>query len=193
MLHPAKALCGTSLPPAGEAGFRELTPAEAHCAVITRKHTLCLPCSPPAGEAEFRELTPAEAQLLRQACEPVQGSSSSSGGSAAAPPVSSFDGALLQGLYKRGLVYLEVPVAADDRISLPPLEVRKTKSDVSGLRLKLRPGLRPEPETQTAVASNSDSKSLALAAVSQTSCTLHNPAGLCVQKNQRQATSQLIH
>jgi hypothetical protein len=73
------------------------------------------------GEAEFRELSPAEAQLLRQACEPVQGSSSSSG---ATHPVSAFDGALLQGLYKRGLIYLEVPVAPDDRISLPPLEVR---------------------------------------------------------------------
>jgi hypothetical protein len=79
-------------------------------------------CTAIAGEAEFRELSPAEAQLLRQACEPVQGSSSSS--SAAAHPVSAFDGALLQGLYKRGLIYLEVPVAADDRISLPPLEVR---------------------------------------------------------------------
>jgi hypothetical protein len=95
-----------------------------------------MPCQPPyelppTGEAEFRELTPAEAQLLRQACEPVQGSNSSSnsssssgGGGPAAHPVSSFDGALLQGLYKRGLIYLEVPVAADDRISLPPLEVR---------------------------------------------------------------------
>jgi hypothetical protein len=83
---------------------------------------------PHAGEAEFRELTPAEAQLLRQACEPVQGSSSSSSSGAAAHPVSGFDGALLQGLYKRGLIFLEVPVAADDRISLPPLEVRRTRT-----------------------------------------------------------------
>ncbi|WIA36338.1 hypothetical protein OEZ86_007659 [Tetradesmus obliquus] len=78
------------------------------------------------GEAEFRELTPAEAQLLRQACEPMpagsSSSSSSSSSSVAAHPVSSFDAGLLQGLYKRGLIYLEVPVAADDRISLPPLE-----------------------------------------------------------------------
>jgi hypothetical protein len=62
----------------------------------------------------------------------VQGSSSSSSSNgAAAHPVSSFDGALLQGLYKRGLIYLEVPVAADDRISLPPLEVRNTQTTLS--------------------------------------------------------------
>jgi hypothetical protein len=93
-----------------------------------RQHVLSLlPLLSPlcyfSGEAEFRELCPAEAQLLRQACEPVQGGSSSSSNGPAVYPVSSFDGALLQGLYKRGLIYLEVPVAAGDRISLPPLEV----------------------------------------------------------------------
>ncbi|KAF8055757.1 Fam91a1 [Scenedesmus sp. PABB004] len=62
------------------------------------------------GEAEFRELSPAEAGLLRAACE------------GAPPPASAFDPGLLQGLYKRGLIWLDVPVAPTDRIALPPLE-----------------------------------------------------------------------
>lgn len=69
------------------------------------------------GDAEFRELPGAEASLLRQAVE--DGGSSNHGG----PALFNFDAASVQSLYKKGIIYVDVPVAPTDRLSLPPLEV----------------------------------------------------------------------
>eukprot|EP00775_Hariotina_reticulata_P005967 gene5967-6206_t len=69
-----------------------------------------LVCVVNVGDAEFRELSAAEAGLLRAACDSPQ------------PTVSAFDPALLQQLYKKGIIYLDIPIAADDRLTLPPLE-----------------------------------------------------------------------
>eukprot|EP00879_Flechtneria_rotunda_P023299 GHRR01024648.1.p1 GENE.GHRR01024648.1~~GHRR01024648.1.p1 ORF type:complete len:247 (+),score=73.57 GHRR01024648.1:732-1472(+) len=67
------------------------------------------------GAEEFRELSTQEAALLRQAVE--------SSGAAASLSVAACDPDLLQSLYKRGIIYLHVPVTAADRISVRPLEV----------------------------------------------------------------------
>ena len=65
-----------------------------------------------AGETEFRQLSPEEVALCQEACRPgglqVQ--------DAGAPA--------LQPFYKRGLVYLDVPIKPTDHVSIPPLEVR---------------------------------------------------------------------
>ena len=77
--------------------------------------TLCLtPCpwSIPAAETEYRALSPEELEACQRACRP--------GGAR----VRDFDTlALLQGLLKRGLIYLDVPIRPTDRVSIPPLEV----------------------------------------------------------------------
>lgn len=65
-----------------------------------------------AGESEFRELSADESLLLRAAAD-----------GAHPLPVSAFDPVLLQQLYRKGLVYLVIPIAPDDRFSIPPLEV----------------------------------------------------------------------
>lgn len=64
-----------------------------------------------AGDGEFRELSPAEAGLLRAACE------------SPCPLVCCYEPGLLQQLYRRGVIYFDIPVAPDDRFTLPPLEV----------------------------------------------------------------------
>lgn len=38
--------------------------------------------------------------------------------------VADVDPKLLRSLYKRGLIYIEVPILPDDHVSIPPLEVQ---------------------------------------------------------------------
>jgi hypothetical protein len=47
--------------------------------------------------------------------------------------VSHFDPVLLQQLYRKGLVYLVIPIAPDDRFSIPPLEVREAGGGGEGV------------------------------------------------------------
>lgn len=77
----------------------------AHCTAIVSASSV-------VGESEFRDLSGEEAGLLRTAADGPR-----------APPVAAFDPALLQQLYKKGLVYLAIPIGPDDRFSIPPLEV----------------------------------------------------------------------
>lgn len=65
-----------------------------------------------SGESEFRDLSGDESGLLRAAAD-----------GARPLPVSAFDPTLLQQLYKKGLVYLAIPIGPEDRFSIPPLEV----------------------------------------------------------------------
>lgn len=62
------------------------------------------------GEAEYRALLPVDKAALQAAAAP--------GG----VPASSLDPELLLRLYRAGTVYLDVPVAPGDHISIPPLE-----------------------------------------------------------------------
>jgi hypothetical protein len=66
-----------------------------------------------SGGSEFRDLSAEEAGLLRTAADGPR-----------PPPVSAFDPVLVQQLYKKGLVYLGIPIGPDDRFDIPPLEVR---------------------------------------------------------------------
>ena len=63
------------------------------------------------GETEYRQLGEHELSLCRKACAP--------GGTA----VQDLGKAVLQPLYKKGLIYLAVPISPTDHISIPPLEV----------------------------------------------------------------------
>jgi hypothetical protein len=64
------------------------------------------------GEVEFRMLGEGEVAAARLAARP--------GGA----PCALLDGPTLASLHRRGLVWLEVPVAEGDQLSIPPLEVR---------------------------------------------------------------------
>ena len=74
-------------------------------------HSEDCPCF--AGETEFRQLSPEEVALCQDACRP------------AGLQVQDVGAAALQPLYKRGLVYLDVPIKPTDHVSIPPLEVRR--------------------------------------------------------------------
>lgn len=63
------------------------------------------------GEQEFRGLTPEMVKACEEACKP--------GGC----QVADLDRPLLQNLHKKGLIHLDVPIRADDHVSIPPLEV----------------------------------------------------------------------
>ncbi len=58
---------------------------------------------PPAGEAEYRELSGAEVAALNRACEPK------------GCRVKELPPDVLLALYRKGLVYLEVPISSEDR------------------------------------------------------------------------------
>lgn len=64
------------------------------------------------GESEVRSLSAEELKAIQDADRPRK------------LQVRDFNPALLQSLYKRGLIYLDVPIRADDHVSIPPLEVR---------------------------------------------------------------------
>ena len=64
------------------------------------------------GETEYRQLGEHEVTICRKACAP--------GGTT----VQDIGKAVLQPLYKQGLIYLSVPISPADHISIPPLEVR---------------------------------------------------------------------
>lgn len=64
------------------------------------------------GEAEYRQLSPDELAVCQAAAQP--------GGARFAE----VNAAAARQLYRRGLVWLEVPVRSDDHVSIPPLEVR---------------------------------------------------------------------
>ena len=64
-----------------------------------------------AGEQEYRALSPEELAACEEACRP--------GGAC----VLNFGTDVLQPLYKKGLIYLSVPVSPEDHVSIPPLEV----------------------------------------------------------------------
>ena len=65
-----------------------------------------------AGEQEFRALTPEELKACQDGCKP--------GGC----KVADLEKQLLQQLYKKGLIHLDVPIRPNDHVSIPPLEVR---------------------------------------------------------------------
>ena len=64
------------------------------------------------GESEYRQLPPPEAAVCHAAAR--------QGGARFAE----VNAAAVRALYRRGLVYLEVPVRPEDHLSIPPLEVR---------------------------------------------------------------------
>ena len=66
------------------------------------------------GEQEFRALSPEELKACQDGCKP--------GGC----KVTELDKQLLQQLYKKGLIHLDVPIRPNDHVSIPPLEVRPT-------------------------------------------------------------------
>ncbi len=70
------------------------------------------PCCGAAGEAEFRELPPQEVRVLQACCGRRPAT------------VDMLDAGVLLALYRKSLVYFNVPVRDDDRFSIPPLEVR---------------------------------------------------------------------
>jgi len=74
------------------------------------------------GEMEYRALTPEELKTLQDACSP--------GGS----QVGGLDSGVLRALYKRGLVYIEVPIAPDDMVSIPHLEGFVSNRDSVGMQ-----------------------------------------------------------
>ena len=63
------------------------------------------------GEQEFRALSPEELKACQDGCKP------------GACKVADLDRQLLQQLYKKGLVHLDVPIRPNDHVSIPPLEV----------------------------------------------------------------------
>lgn len=63
------------------------------------------------GEVEYRQLSEAEEAACRAAAGPR------------GARCGDLDAATLAALHRRGLVWLEVPVAEDDHLSIPPLEV----------------------------------------------------------------------
>ena len=65
-----------------------------------------------AGQAEYQSLSPQEVALCMEAAK------------AHAARVGDLDSALIASLYRRGLVYFNVPIWPDDHVSIPPLEVR---------------------------------------------------------------------
>lgn len=67
------------------------------------------------SEAEHRRLTPAELALCRA-------SAGARGGAARLADLGPEAPALVASLHRRGLVWLDVPIAARDQISVPPLE-----------------------------------------------------------------------
>lgn len=75
------------------------------------------------GEQEFRALSPEELKACQDGCKP------------GACKVSDLDRQLLQQLYKKGLIHLDVPIRPNDHVSIPPLEVQP--SYVSSLCLPL--------------------------------------------------------
>ena len=62
------------------------------------------------GESEWRSLNPAEASTCRRAAK--------EGG----VPYEMLDPALVEHLYRQGLVWFDVPISQDDLLSIPPLE-----------------------------------------------------------------------
>ena len=63
------------------------------------------------GEQEFRALSPEELKACQDGCKP------------GACKVADLDRPLLQQLYKKGLIHLDVPIRPNDHVSIPPLEV----------------------------------------------------------------------
>ena len=63
------------------------------------------------GEQEFRGLSPEELKACQDGCKP------------GACKVADLDRPLLQQLYKKGLIHLDVPIRPNDHVSIPPLEV----------------------------------------------------------------------
>lgn len=64
-----------------------------------------------AGQTEFQQLMPDELKACTDAARP---------GSAR---VREMNPAVMRSLYKRGLLYFDVPIWPDDHVSIPPLEV----------------------------------------------------------------------
>jgi len=62
------------------------------------------------GEMEYRALTPEELKTLQAACHP--------GGN----QVAGLDAAVVRSLFKRGLLYIDVPILPDDAVTIPHLE-----------------------------------------------------------------------
>lgn len=65
-----------------------------------------------AAEAEFQELSPAELRVCREARNYPQG-----------VPAHQLEPPVLQGLYMRGLLFVEIRITGQDHVSIPPLEV----------------------------------------------------------------------
>ena len=65
-----------------------------------------------AGEADAEDLTPAEMRACQAAVRPP------------GLQAHQIDGEVLQSLYRKGLVYIDVPIAASDHVLIPPLEAR---------------------------------------------------------------------
>lgn len=79
-------------------------PLQDFKSVASRIHVL-------AAEQEFRELSEAELAHLKTANLPGD------------IRVRDLEPAVLKQLYRKGLVYFEIPIGPDDRFSIPPLEV----------------------------------------------------------------------
>ena len=62
------------------------------------------------GEQEHRALSPEELKVCQDCCK-------------AGAKVADLDRQLLQQLYKKGLIHLDVPIRPEDHVSIPPLEV----------------------------------------------------------------------
>lgn len=74
------------------------------------------------GEAEYRQLGPDELSLCQAAAH------------AEGVPVGDVNSHILMKLYKKGLAYIEVPIASGDHLSIPPLEgfvSNKSQSEAS--------------------------------------------------------------
>ena len=64
-------------------------------------------------ESEFKALMPEELEFLQLA---------SSGGNSVSLAEVNYE--MLRSLYRRGLLYLRIPIREDDKFTIPPLEVR---------------------------------------------------------------------
>ena len=71
-----------------------------------------------SGQAEYAGLSPPEVSLCTEAAKP------------SAARVADLDGALVASLYRRGLLYFNVPIWPDDHVSIPPLEASRAGTAV---------------------------------------------------------------
>lgn len=81
-----------------------------HPAACTDAHTSGKARDVATGEQEHRALSPEELKACQEGCKP-------------GAKVADMDRQLLQQLYKKGLIHLDVPIRPEDHVSIPPLEV----------------------------------------------------------------------